>query len=717
MSQTESVSIFFSYSHRDEAFRDQLASHLSVLKRQGLITEWHDRQIVAGSEWLPEINKYFDNADIILLLISSDYLASDYVFDIEMQRAIKRHEAGEAVVIPIILRPVDWAGTPFSKLQALPKNAKPIASWPDVDEAFLDVARGIRLAAQQIIEIRESKPKVKFNIDQVGNINTGNVTIHGNQIGSQFDNFQQSEETSPTSDPVINAVQFSHPIYDVFVPSGVPTVTFVEPEKFTDLKMALAHPGRGVVIEGPSGIGKTTALEKAIEQVSLSPIHRQKLGMPEKLSARKPDDVERMRSLQSWHNGVVVIDDFHRLDDDLSRTIADYLKYLADNQFADRKLVIIGIPSTGKKLINIAFDLAVRIKTFKLGKVKDETIINMVGRGEKALNVLFTRKPEIAQASNGSLRIAQLLCYHLALQANIEETQKSYRTISYELDESITNALEEISPDLDELIRNFTLLGGRRDHTSVEILKELSKVDDGFLSFNQLKDDRPDLTRDIDNFINKKYLESLYQTLPNIDRYLYFEKSVPALVIDDPRLTFYLLHTPANRLARAAGKSQSTIRNKVFISYSHADAQLGVDRNSGLGLGYFDRLRIHLKPLEQEGLIDLWDDTKIKASSIWRQEIEKALSSSKLAILLISGNFLASDFIQNNELPPLLAAAKEGGTIVFPIIISPSRLPKSISEIQSVNSPSKPLTAMTYNEQEDLFVKVVEEIENALCEE
>jgi hypothetical protein len=116
-------------------------------------------------------------------------------------------------------------------------------------------------------------------------------------------------------------------------------------------------------------------------------------------------------------------------------------------------------------------------------------------------------------------------------------------------------------------------------------------------------------------------------------------------------------------------------------------------------------------------LIDLWDDTKIKASSIWRQEIEKALSSSKLALLLISGNFLASDFIQNNELPPLLAAAKEGGTMIFPIIISPSRLPKSISEIQSVNSPSQPLTAMTYNEQEILFVKVVEEIENALCEE
>jgi hypothetical protein len=711
VSQTERVSIFLSYSHRDEALRDQLASHLKVLNRQGIITEWHDLEIRAGSIWRSEISEYFDNADIILLLISSDYLASDYVFDIEMKRAITRHEAGEAVVIPIILRACDWSSTPFSKLQVFPKNGKPITSWQDIDEAFLDIAKGISLAAQQIIEIRKSKPNVKFNID------TGDATIHGNQIGIQSDDFQQSEETSAAADPVTNAVQFSHPIYDVFVPSGVPTVTFVEPEKFADLKMALAHPGRGVVIEGPSGIGKTTALEKAIEQVSLNPIHRQKLGTPEKLSARKPDDVERMRSLQSWHSGVVVIDDFHRLDDDLSRSIADYLKYLADHQLVDRKLVIIGIPSTGKKLINIAFDLAVRIKTIKLGKVKDETLINMIGKGEKALNVLFTRKPEIAQAANGSLLIAQLLCYHLALQSNIEETQKKHQAISYSLDESISNALEEISPDLDELIRNFTLLGGRRDHTSVEILKELSIVDDGFLSFNQLKDNRSDLTKDIDNFINKKYLEGLYQSFPNIDRYLYFDNSVPALVIDDPRLTFYLLHTPTSRLARAAGKSQSNIRNKVFISYSHADAQIGVDSSSGLNLGYFDRLRNHLKPLEQEGLIDLWDDTKIKASSIWRQEIEKALSSSKLALLLISGNFLASDFIQNNELPPLLAAAKEGGTMIFPIIISPSRLPKSISEIQSVNSPSQPLTAMTYNEQEILFVKVVEEIENALCEE
>ena len=142
------VEVFFSYSHRDEKLRDKLAPHLSMLQREGVISAWHDRKIGAGTEWAKAIDDNLNAAGIILLLISADFLASDYCYDIEMQRAIARHEAGAARVIPIILKPVDWSSAPFSKLQAFPKDAKPVTTWSNRDAAFVDIAKGIRGAAE-----------------------------------------------------------------------------------------------------------------------------------------------------------------------------------------------------------------------------------------------------------------------------------------------------------------------------------------------------------------------------------------------------------------------------------------------------------------------------------------------------------------------------------------------------------------------------------------
>jgi hypothetical protein len=115
-----------------------------------LIVEWHDRRIGAGDFWSKEIDAHVRTARIILLLISSDFLASDYCYGIEMKIALERHSRNDAVVIPIILRPVDWSDASFAHLEALPRDAKPITLWPNRDEAFADVARGIRARLTRI---------------------------------------------------------------------------------------------------------------------------------------------------------------------------------------------------------------------------------------------------------------------------------------------------------------------------------------------------------------------------------------------------------------------------------------------------------------------------------------------------------------------------------------------------------------------------------------
>jgi tetratricopeptide (TPR) repeat protein len=146
----DSVEVFFSYAHEDEALRDELKKHLSNLKRQGVITDWYDRDISAGKEWDEEVKEHLESARVILLLISPDFMDSDYINDVEVKRAMERHESGEARVLPVILRPVDWQGAPFSKLQGLPTDVKPVSSWDDRDEAFLDITKGIRKAIQEL---------------------------------------------------------------------------------------------------------------------------------------------------------------------------------------------------------------------------------------------------------------------------------------------------------------------------------------------------------------------------------------------------------------------------------------------------------------------------------------------------------------------------------------------------------------------------------------
>lgn len=143
----KSFRLFYSYAHQDEQLRDELDTHLSILKRQGIIDSWHDRMIAPGAAWEHEIDRQLLYADIILLLISPDFIASDYCWGREMQQAMERHAKGDATVIPIMLRAVDWQNAPFTTLQALPQNAKPITQWGDRDRAYADICRSIRAMA------------------------------------------------------------------------------------------------------------------------------------------------------------------------------------------------------------------------------------------------------------------------------------------------------------------------------------------------------------------------------------------------------------------------------------------------------------------------------------------------------------------------------------------------------------------------------------------
>ena len=160
------LEVFYSYSHKDEKLRRQLETHLALLQRNGFILPWHDRCIGAGDEWANQIDQHLHMAQIILLLISPDFLASNYCFDIEMKAALERHTQQQAIVIPIVLRPCDWSAAPFAGLQALPLDAKAVTLWPNQDEAFAEIAKAIRETVVRFQQPSAQPPTVTPLADQ-----------------------------------------------------------------------------------------------------------------------------------------------------------------------------------------------------------------------------------------------------------------------------------------------------------------------------------------------------------------------------------------------------------------------------------------------------------------------------------------------------------------------------------------------------------------------
>lgn len=137
------LEIFCCYAREDQGMLAHLKKHLMPLQRQGQIKIWSDTDLDAGMEWERELHRHLESADLILLLISPDFMSSDYCYSTEMKRAIERHDQGHAQVVPILLRSTFWRNAPFAKLQLLPKDAKPVNSWTDMDEAFNDITERI----------------------------------------------------------------------------------------------------------------------------------------------------------------------------------------------------------------------------------------------------------------------------------------------------------------------------------------------------------------------------------------------------------------------------------------------------------------------------------------------------------------------------------------------------------------------------------------------
>lgn len=362
------------------------------------------------------------------------------------------------------------------------------------------------------------------------------------------------------------------PLSDVFKLSGVPERTFVQPVEFESLLVNLQTPGRGLVIEGPSGIGKTTAITGALER----------LGMTSdvlRLSARRRDDVELIAELPSMGDlGIVVVDDFHRLDNAVRSSLADFLKTLADEEDEATKVIVVGINRAGETLISFARDLNNRIDILKFEANPDHKIEEVVSLGEQALNISIATKAEIVDAAAGSFYVAQMLCHETCVAAGVLEEQTSEVNIEVSFEAVLERVMTRLSTAFHDIALRFahgTKLRREGRAPYLNVLRWLAEANEWAIDLDRERTHHPALKGSVGQVVEKGFLSDLIDSDDGISSVLHFEPNTSVLSAEDPQFVFYIRNLAWNAFAKQVGFLNIEFDTRYDIALSFA----GTDRS------------------------------------------------------------------------------------------------------------------------------------------
>jgi len=354
---------------------------------------------------------------------------------------------------------------------------------------------------------------------------------------------------------------------EVFKTSGIPTHTFVRPVEYSALMVALRTPGRGVVIEGPSGIGKSTAVTRALEELGLA-------DKVTRLSARRRDDLDLIHALPSMKSfGAVLIDDFHRLPSTARAEIADLMKLLADEETPDCKVVLVGINKAGESLVKFAHDLNNRLEVIPLETNPDEKVEELITLGEKALLVEINIKQEITKAAHGSFYIAQMLSHQACLDAGVLEERATAAPTTVSLEAIRGKVFERLSRTFLERTKRFARgTRFRREGRApyLRLLHLLALSQEWSLNMDQAVAANPGLSGSITQIVEKGYLEELINKDEELTAVLHFDASTRILSVEDPQYIYFLRSISWSRFPQEVGFLTIDIPSKYDFALSFA---------------------------------------------------------------------------------------------------------------------------------------------------
>lgn len=353
-------------------------------------------------------------------------------------------------------------------------------------------------------------------------------------------------------------------IGDVFKDTGVPTHTFIEPNEYIRTKVAVCTKGKGLIVEGPSGIGKTTSIKKIIADEGWA-IHP--------LSARKKEDVELIDLLinDSKNVGMVIIDDFHLLTLDRRAALADLLKTAADENREDIKLILIN--KAGEGLVKLSPDLNNRIDTIHFESNPPAKIEELISKGEKCLNIKFIDRKGLIDSVNGSFHMTQILCKEMCIMENIIGTQEQEKTINVLTKSACERKTEEFGRVYGDVARTFAVGSRiRREGRApyFHLLMWLSQSKDWSIQMDNIYIRHPMYKQSVSQVAEKGYLKDLICNNPVLSNNIHYDENAKILTVEDPKFMFYLKNLNWENFASEIGFVNVEFTNKYDFALSFA---------------------------------------------------------------------------------------------------------------------------------------------------
>jgi len=353
----------------------------------------------------------------------------------------------------------------------------------------------------------------------------------------------------------------------VFKIGGVPTYTFVEPEEYPDLLLSLRTPGRGAVIEGPSGIGKTTAVEKALQALGMT-------GGVTKLSSRRPQDVEYIEALPGLGGvGVVIVDDFHKLPDRTRAALADYMKTLADEESEKTKIIVVGINKAGENLIGFAHDLVNRLDVIPFESNPDDKVHELIKLGAAALNVTINVEDEIVAAAQGSFYLAQMLSQEVCKRAKVIERPAVQQAIEVSFESIRADVWERLAKVFRARCERFcrgTKMRPEGRAPYLHILRWLAEGSEWTLSLRDAIRQHPSMRGSVGQVVDKGYLRDLVRDDTEISAAIHYDVGAGQLTVEDPQFIFFIRNIPWKTFAADLGFMSVEFANRYDFALSFA---------------------------------------------------------------------------------------------------------------------------------------------------
>jgi len=538
-------SIVLLYAVDGASAASELARHLRAHQRGGLV-DVHMVQVSAMEEG--EDPRFY--RAVCAILVTPRIV--DEIDSSTVKWLLHRNIVGDLRLQPVIVASIPWMKSPLGRLlgrsPSLPSDGRAIEEWMESEAGWDDVALGLLRALW-----RPNRP-----LGLVGTGRGGEARASAAPAPKTLPLFAEPLEVDRSAAPA--PLLTIKKINQIFRTTGVPDVNFVAPAQLEELVDRMGFMGEGLVIEGPSGIGKTTAAQRALVlNAGAVDFKGLEAGAVRWLKAKDQDDVAALERLLDGGyaalRGHLVIDDFHHLDPGLQRRVADWIKLIADSGGDQAKIVVIGINPVGSSLVQGFPDLAGRFAVVSMRRQPDEKIEELIRKGEEAANISFERRPDFVAEARGSFYTAQMLCLEAARRERITETATSPQRVRSGPDGVV---LDHVHSGLKFKYQEELLAFASYDESPpprgacLTLLWLLAQEPDNAVSLATARSRLPHLAGPID-WLLASNLAALFERRPRLRALLFYNRAAGVLSAEDPQLDFYLQHLSWSALARDAG--------------------------------------------------------------------------------------------------------------------------------------------------------------------